>query len=248
MYQPLPFAVAPSDDALLWRYIDLAKLLALIEDRTFFFPRLEDLQKEDPYEGHPPRPFVEQFRRQYPPGMGGQEVRNPDDVTSERLSQLAQSRQRQRVYASCWHANTDESAAMWSLYSHDGEGIALRTTFSRLREAFPDTNISGGLVQYVDFETYHPRPNTLDWALLKRKSFVHEQEFRLLVIDTGEVARSRGISIPIQIDTLVTEVILAPTMRPWLADVIGRVLKRSGLKYAKSALLDGPSYDNLQQR
>jgi hypothetical protein len=41
----------PPGSAVLWRYMDLARLLSLLDTRSLFFPQLEFLRRTDPYEG-----------------------------------------------------------------------------------------------------------------------------------------------------------------------------------------------------
>ena len=40
-----------SDDTLLWRYMDLTKLLSILETEKLFFPTINSLQAGDPWEG-----------------------------------------------------------------------------------------------------------------------------------------------------------------------------------------------------
>src|SRR5215208_6528995 len=39
----------------------------------------------------------------------------------------------------CWHINDFESAAMWNVYSRIGDGIAVQSTYDRLRDGFVRT-------------------------------------------------------------------------------------------------------------
>lgn len=57
MFQSHPNLVKPEPSAKLWRYTDFAKFLFLLERRALWFSRLDTLG--DPYEGMPPRPFIE---------------------------------------------------------------------------------------------------------------------------------------------------------------------------------------------
>lgn len=88
------------------------------------------------------------------------------------------------MYANSWHVNEFESAAMWDLYLKSPEGIAVETTFGRLRDSFsvePTHRVFIGTVNYIDYDTMPlPWDNSLLLALHKRKSFSHEQELRAL--------------------------------------------------------------------
>jgi hypothetical protein len=50
---------------------------------------------------------------------------------AKRLTLMRKTLKRQ-VYISCWHANDDESEAMWVLYCGQKDGIALQTSYQRL--------------------------------------------------------------------------------------------------------------------
>ncbi len=133
--------------------MDFPKFFAILENRALFFPRITSLQ--DPFEGHPPRSVVEAFKK-IPEGLSDDERKKRLYIVKNNLTLFRNSRH--LICASCWHAKTTESAGMWSLYLKSGEGIAVKTTFKRLKDSLvangPEVN--GGLVQYVDYETYSP--------------------------------------------------------------------------------------------
>jgi hypothetical protein len=71
---------------------------------------------------------------------------------------------------------------LWRLYSLQGQGIAVRTTFKRLREALDKEpkEICAGRVKYIDYGWHSIE--MLDGMYVvfhKRESFAHEQEVRL---------------------------------------------------------------------
>jgi len=51
MFEPHPNFNLPNDEARVWRYMDIGKLVALLNTATLFFCRLDRLR--DPYEGLP---------------------------------------------------------------------------------------------------------------------------------------------------------------------------------------------------
>ena len=250
MYESLPQREQPRDDTLLWRYMDLAKFIAIVETQSLFFPRVTTLQDRDPFEGHPPKSFVDWLKAN-PPSMVGQV--DPNQRAKRTMADLANIRDaRKYICASCWHANVGESAAMWSLYSRSGDGgdgIALRVTFADLRKGFAATEqtVHGGMVRYVDFDTYAERFNLLSCASLKRKSFEHEREFRLLLIDNSTPELGPGVPVSVDLAVLLGDVMGSPTMPEWLVDLVRRLLHRYAYKFSlsKSTLLDGPSYYEL---
>lgn len=58
---------------------------------------------------------------------------------------------REFFFSSCWRASDDESEAMWQRYCPSGQGVAIQTTYAKLRDSLPDhTHI--GLVSYIDHD------------------------------------------------------------------------------------------------
>ncbi|MFN8224152.1 MAG: hypothetical protein U0R50_13000 [Gaiellales bacterium] len=55
-----PVFNAPPDDTVVWRYIDLAKLISLLDHRALYFARADTLG--DPHEGALPAPTSEAAR------------------------------------------------------------------------------------------------------------------------------------------------------------------------------------------
>lgn len=231
---------------MLWRYLDLTKFLYLLETRALFFARLSALK--DPFEGHPPRRVVEAFKN-IPAGLLPDEHQKRVAVAKQTLHTFKNSRR--LICASCWHANDTESAAMWNLYLKSGEGIAIRTTFERMKAAFVggEPSVSAGVVQYVDYESYDPgHMNILVWAMLKRLSFAHEREFRAVIL-TGS-SDNNGIALPIDLETLVADVFVSPVTAEWIVELMQKMMNRYGLAriIQKSKMDEGPLYYVLDDR
>jgi len=235
-----PHLTLPNASTVLWRYIDLAKLISLLEHRALWFARLDTLG--DPYEGLPTRPLIDQMwaiSEDLP--AAEQEKRR---FIAEHNT-YAMSTGRDLLFASCWHASPIESAPLWSIYGRLGEGIAIRTTFERLRASFlsDPPEVYGGMVTYVDFESFRPSThNIFEWAILKRQSFQHEQEFRALVMDPRRDLP--GLPVPVRLEELIEEVYVSPAALPWYAELIGALCSRYLLAapVRHSRLLTHPRY------
>jgi hypothetical protein len=147
--------------ATLWRYIDLAKFIDLLDARRLHLTRLDRLG--DPYEGTAP--------------AGGR------DGPLEALRAMAR-RARRAAYVSSWYLGEDESEAMWRLYCPGGQGVALRTRYAQLEEtaaAHPHMHV--GRVRYIDYDADPlPAPDLLAPVLHKRVAFAHEREVRLIAV------------------------------------------------------------------
>ena len=241
MFESHPNLSLPQASDTLWRYLDLWRFLSLLEQGSLWFSRLDGL--EDPYEGFPPKPLVDDARR-IPEGL--------PEIEHQRWAQVAGRNERvftlgrEIVCVSCWHVNPVESAGMWRLYAALGEGIAIKTTFEDLRRSFirEEPTVLGGMVRYVDFESYRPTEwNVIDWATLKRTSFEHEREFRAIVMPLTWPAPA-GLAVPVDLDNLIAGVYVSPAAVPWYANLVRRVCARYDLKAEvhQSELLSHPLY------
>ena len=156
-FMPLPYEL-PEPTAVLWRYMSLAKLLALLKDRSLFFARADKLS--DPFEGAKGIKRRKDLWDEHYLSFFEEDIRNPpeghkceltdDDIAKEarRLLQDLETggaTKRRKTFLSCWHEAEHESEALWRVYGGDaGQAIAVRTTFQKLRQALandPDIEI-----------------------------------------------------------------------------------------------------------
>ena len=103
--------------------MDFLKFAYLIETKTLWFNRIDKF--EDVYEGTYP----------YANAVLRPEVYGKGNVISEATYATMENYGRSRIYVSCFHANSFESAAMWSLYSESG-GVAIKTDAVKLQNSF----------------------------------------------------------------------------------------------------------------
>jgi len=111
--------VPKNENAAIWRYMDFTKFVSLLDRQQLFFSRTDKLG--DPFEGSCPKRNLEPRAEL----MGD---------TSERISEYSKWI-REFTAVNCWHMNKYESAAMWKLYLKSDEGIAIKSTFRRLRDS-----------------------------------------------------------------------------------------------------------------
>jgi hypothetical protein len=220
-------------DCVLWRYMDLSKFVSLLHTRALYFPALR-MFDGDPFEGCPPKHVLEAARK-------------PGAVLDINSRLHAYRAARRGVFVSCWHANKIESDAMWKLYGSTAATVAIRSTYQRMVNIFGLSleSYHGGMVQYVDFETYaEPAGGGVEWAMFKRENFVHECEFRILKVSYGSGAEPPGLSIPVDLDTLIEGVYVSPLAPPWTAEVVRDMIPRYALTkdVKQSTLLQMPAF------
>lgn len=167
-----PCFLQPSDHRLrVWRYMDLAKFIWLLKEKCLFMSRIDKLV--DPYEGSLTAKTIDginSFLRQHGSKVGWDE-----------MSKLYRQNQA-TTFVCCWHANEQESEAMWRLYCGQGHGVAIQTTYGSLVHAIEtEYEVYVGLVKYIDYEReWFPDANAFHPVTHKRIAFAHEREVRLV--------------------------------------------------------------------
>ena len=242
------FTLPQGGDQTIWRYIDLAKLVSLLKDRALYLSRADLLG--DPYEGSTTRLVVESRRAEF------EEMGNPEFFA---LLTDVNRDSRLDTYVNCWHLSPHESAAMWSQYAKQGVGVAIKATVPRLTKNLTDQllhlaqHVYVGEVHYVDYTGDWIPENNLYWPYVhKRKSFEHEKELRIVShvfpdyeggVDPSAI-RPQGITVPIDPDTLITDLYVAPETGEWFREIVQATAEKFGLErqVKRSSLDDDPVY------
>lgn len=227
----------PEDENIkIWRYMDFTKFVYLLEKQSLFFTRSDKF--EDPLEGTLNDFTIQQFREEYFRVVTGEE-----HIKEIAFQGILDSKKKfiEWTTINCWHLNNYESDAMWKLYLKSNEGIAIQSTFNRLSRSFDKTDMSVfiGKVRYEDYENYTIPINNMFFSFLtKSKSFEHEREIRAIhnVIPTKENAIDYnaqpfkfGVDIPVDLETLIENVYLAPNSPEWINELVKSVLKTYNL-------------------
>lgn len=242
-------------DTVLWRYMDLAKLLQLLEEKTLFFSRADKF--DDAFEGASGLASREKEWDDFYLAYFKNAIRNPppgadvppEDAVEENAQRLLVSirqmalRDRRTTFVSCWHANSGESEALWRLYCPNGSsGVAVRTTADRLlRSLDPSSQVKLGRVQYVDFsKSFAGLHDRIFW---KRKSLSHEAEVR--AVCRGHLNDdSPGLHVSIDLPVLLDLVVPSPFSPPWFQTLLTSLVERFGIQVPvkESELLAQPFF------
>lgn len=233
----------------LWRYYDLIKFLTLINGELYF-ARADTFK--DKYEGAIPKQtfqsIIENFK-----DYGT--AKNKTDIITE--FQKIFNEKRKKAAISCWHINDTESAAMWELYAKAGFGIAVNTTTERLSNSLAIPHgykMTMSQVNYIDFD----KENDTDYIyneLLpfknKRKEFIFENEFRIILYKEGKESTTvpscqnetiladkvsqrfhfgleklpqEGIKVKVDPSEIILEILASPHMKKYEVQEIRRLL------------------------
>jgi len=232
--------------------MDLSKLLYLLSQEALPFVRLDLF--EDKFEGYVPQGnmIVAADLKDFPPG---QQVLTAEKL-NKNLRNLAR-KARQIIFVNCWHINEHESAAMWKLYLQSPEGVAIRSTFGRLKSSLgaAPQKVEIGKVEYLDYQSARVDTAIIDMMALsmrKRKSFEHEQELRAIhwdkteswdiILDKSPKNSKEIIPISVHLDTLIEDVFVAPSSRPSYKTLVTSVLEKYGFNkpVRQSSLAEDP--------
>ena len=233
-YEPHKALPEPENaDTTLWRYMSFAKFMSLLEGQeTLFFPRLPNL--DDEHEGRIAEGTIQQFRKRKEMAESDEE-REKIEQNMRRIIGL-QERFRELLYVCSWNQNKVESLTMWRSYLDNAEGVAIKTTFERLTEAFAaaDEEVHVGKVQYVNVEDFEGDwTNALNHARIKRLAFRDEREVRAVVVQ--EEITDPGIHVRVDLSTLVQSIVVAPDAGEWMQDLVEAAVVKHGIDVGKIA-------------
>src|SRR5207248_607285 len=107
-------------------------------------------------------------------------------------------------------------------------GMAIQSSAAGLRQAFLEQKgLKMAMVQYIDFDALE-LPKVPFPVYMKRKSFQHENELRLVVLDI-DITYPDGLFVKANLSKLIERVYVSPTAPSWIADVVRRELHLYGL-------------------
>ena len=230
----------PDGNMKMWRYMDLLKLIDLLETRSLHFSRADILG--DPHEGTWPEPNIVDRERHLPKMVAA----HKGEIELEKYRLITKDMThfaRQTIYINCWHGGETENDAMWKLHGTMLGSVVIQSTYKKLLEALPNSTYLG-MVQYQEYSHLGekiPTANTMYPFMYKRKELEHEKEVRALnrilgggaredwVTREGRIKREdlpKGIKVDIDINKVVEEIRLRPATPTWVKGVIDRLLKR----------------------
>lgn len=225
MLHPIFFKDKPDNHAKLWRYMNLARLIGMFETNAVHFTRIDRFN--DHFEGFWPQKDLKILNK-----INGFNV--PGFTYSIRP----------KIAVSCWHESPYESSAMWGLYNHNNEGVAIQTTFEKLETNFNNyfkENSKGfslygvARVKYIDsfndglIQENGFLPNTFSPFMLKHHSYEHEKEVRALIIaDPNNEIFEDGYRVSMPTNELIEKIIINPHAPQWFSDTVQSLLRRYG--------------------
>lgn len=262
------FLSPDSPDTKIWRYMDLAEFLSLLDRHSLYFARLDQLSEFDPFEGYYTNLNLEFDKLKFEDmpddwkessGIKDEKIFEAIVDVNKRSRELVKYH-RSVTFVNSWHIKEHESAAMWKIYLSSNEGIAIQSTYQRLIESlasYNDFEIHVGRIKYIDYEKEAiPMGNLLSPFVYKRKSFEHEDELRALIWTPqhgkNDVVNPQnnkykdvlGLYVPVDLEQLVEKIYVAPNAPTWILELIKTVTEKFGLnkEVVQSNLASTPVY------
>jgi hypothetical protein len=227
--------------------MDFPKFVQMLEFRSLWFSRADKF--DDPFEGTLTDGEIK-YRQSY---SGRSNLSSA--VYLSALEDMTRTLKFTRVssYVNCWRMGSEESMAMWDLYGR-GTGLAIVSTVDRLiKQLAPHPELfTLASVKYIDWESADPPSgDRLEYLARKDKSYTHEAEMRAIFVDTqispptvsdkrkpteldAEIERMShslpsGKSVAIDPQQLITRIMVGPREKPWMADLVKKMIERYGL-------------------
>lgn len=218
----------------LYRFISFETLLEIIQYKKLSMPKISCW--EDPYENYFLKTKV---------------LLAKTNRINKSLIEISN-----RLYGQCWTL-TPESDAMWRIYSKEGNGVRISTTYGELKkltewsESSYDS-ICLGKVKYLKLEQIESEIKkfkhsgqfdanlVLNHTLNKRIEFAHENEFRIIYaagLDFKQTLKSYDIS---DINNFIDSITFDPRISSRSQNIYSQVINELGYKKecTKSNLYD----------
>src|ERR1022692_4031575 len=119
-------------DTKVWRYMNFSRFIWLLQKKQLWLSRADHLG--DPWEISLAGDQLKHVISRHPIVPLG-EGRRPKPENAMQRSERINKLWRQRTFVSCWNASDHESHALWRIYCGSPDGVAIQTTFSRLRQS-----------------------------------------------------------------------------------------------------------------
>lgn len=236
-YQPHPVFEAPEDEnACIWRYMSFSKFFSLIHYGALYFTVANKF--DDRWEGTLP-------------------IKNKENMDVRIISFFEQARSTNAI--NCWHQRECESSSMWKIYATHNEGVAIKTTYSRLTKCFLDKEgtityklpVHIGKVKYIDFSAEkHNWSNAYTPLLFKRDYFIDENEIRAIIgggiLDTLFMQGLHGVNVPVDLSILIESIYVDPVAFDWFFELVKSIVgdkfevKRSSIGQEPPKTSNGP--------
>jgi hypothetical protein len=242
----------PPEDTVIWRYMDFTKFAALLDRQALYCASVASFA--DRFEGSPTAVTMEAIARDNPehPGMG--EQLRAGYAFSRRSTYANCWNQDAAESVALWSMYTSPSGGV-AIRSTVGQLID--AVEAGEAEEDTDESVFVGAMRYIDHvTTVIPVDNMFNVMMHKRLGYRFEQEVRMVIDPTGYLDRKlreifgpteesrtmqqtasvapAGFDLVVDVNRLVTAVVVAPEAPAWLVELVQHTCVRYGLDVAVS--------------
>jgi len=206
---------------ILWRYLDLAKLLDFLKYGRLYFERGDKFT--DKFEGT----FTESVRLEIIKSYKDNDINFTYEEFKKRL--------RERVYVNCWHRGPDDNMAMWTIYGGSSPSVAITSTVGKLKEALEKADLSHFVsIQKVSYIRHwrDPKIDINPYSKIfayKVRAYDYEKELRAIIdrveedFDSGKM--ESGMYVTVSRSQLLRSIVISPEAPIWFRKLIREIIQ-----------------------
>lgn len=221
----------PTDDTIIWRYMDFPKLLSIFTKKALWFSRMDNLTDE--YEGTLPTENFTKLWDAYKK-LGTMSSMEAFQKASKESDSIAKFKAWTLVNS--WSINDNESFALWKIYlGNSPYGIAIRTDIGRLKECLKvsDDKIFHYKVRYIDHLSDALETVNQDEVVSSKRDFYsYEKEFRTVIKNQFDVDSennrtprfTHGKYVPINPSLLIERIYTSPLAPTWFTELVEKTI------------------------
>ena len=211
------------DDAILWRYMDIAKFISMLEQNAIWLARADTFG--DKHEGRFPHEMREYIKKAY------ENFDKKDDSPINDVNDF-QDFLIKNTFISCWHHNLEENMVMWEIYGKNKNAVAIQTTVEGIWNNVNTSDLSGYAMIFKD--VIYKNADEIKGLLLyedcffrKRKHFSFEKEVRISLdtYDRDKPTKNTpdGYKLPVCLNGMVDKVLVHPDSKAWFLDAVNSI-------------------------
>ena len=214
------------DKAILWRYMDIAKFISMLEQEAIWLARADTFG--DKHEGRFPNEMRDYTIKVY---EGFEDKTNSPVKDAEDFQDYLVK----NTFISCWHHNLEENMVMWEIYGKDKNAIAIQTTVEGIRDNIDSSSLSGHALIFKD--VIYKNADEISGVLLyedcffrKRRHFSFEREVRISLDTYSHENPTKnnpyGYKLPVFLSGMIDKVLVHPDSSGWFLDAVNSVTSK----------------------
>jgi hypothetical protein len=218
------------NDAILWRYMDIAKFISMLEQNAIWLARADTLG--DKHEGRFPDEMHEYINKAYQDfdDSNNSPVKDANDFQDYLIK---------NTFISCWHHNLEENMVMWEIYGKNKNAVAIQSTVEGIASNVDPSALSGHSLIFKDI--IYKNADEISGVLLyedcffrKRRHFRFEKEVRISLDTYSRINPTKdtphGQKLPAFLSGMIDKVIVHPDSSGWFFDAVSSVTERYKLQ------------------